>query len=536
MASCVNSSPFGGRSWPIHWFGAFIHSWIKCGHLFNFTPPPRLRKPPSRHSRTPPGMSSLCELLVPVVSVSTSGGLSVPFHCTQRSLQRCRQWSCKEPVFGKSLQELRVPGGPFDREKGGQGRLAKWLRKNGWPWNQDMAVKTRFGPEKVCIWPWKNVEWPWKPWKTWNCRRQCEWPWKQRMAVKIFFVDESGLCAFFVIKWLPRFTQCPSALRCDCHKLDQVLNAVSVVKTTDEITKIFLWTFNVWANTDDQPVTKIFLKLTDQLKVLTRHPLHCPRSFRPWSVQNLMVVQGQHQPPTDPQIRTNCHRALKISSGSFCQPSVDPSIIKTRIRQENLRPKRLWLCCNLFDFNWLRENNRFRLCLLWPQNRCTVWWTLCKKRRWLLWSRRFRCWKICCTICCNPNRNRPNTQWCGLCCTPNWNRPNIKWCGLWWLRPRNGCWRRRRTLLSTSARRRPAIGSFGTSFGFFGGGGNGGSFGPDADPQAAFAATLTGSCDSGFSSASSALSDEISQASSWTPITPGRSVALCPSKIEWSRI
>jgi hypothetical protein len=68
------------------------------------------------------------------------------------------------------------------------------------------------------------------------------------------------------------------------------------------------------------------------------------------------------------------------------------------------------------------------------------------------------------------------------------------------------------------------------------GGGKGGSFGPDADPQAAFAATLTGSCDSGFSSASSALSDEISQASSWTPITPGRSVALCPSKIEWSRI
>ena len=39
--------------------------------------------------------------------------------------------------------------------------------------------------------------------------------------------------------------------------------------------------------------------------------------------------------------------------------------------------------------------------------------------------------------------------------------------------------------MSTSARRRPAIGSFGTSFGFFGGGGNGGSFGPDADPQAA---------------------------------------------------
>ena len=24
------------------------------------------------------------------------------------------------------------------------------------------------------------------------------------MVVKIFFVDESGMCAFFVIKWLPR--------------------------------------------------------------------------------------------------------------------------------------------------------------------------------------------------------------------------------------------------------------------------------------------------------------------------------------------
>ena len=80
------------------------------------------------------------------------------------------------------------------------------FEKTVWPWNQDMAVKTRFGREKVCIWPWKNVEWPWKAWKTWNCRRQCEWPWKQRMAVKIFFVDESGMCAFFVIKWLPRFT------------------------------------------------------------------------------------------------------------------------------------------------------------------------------------------------------------------------------------------------------------------------------------------------------------------------------------------
>ena len=36
------------------------------------------------------------------------------------------------------------------------------FEKTVWPWNQDMAVKTRFGREKVCIWPWKNVEWPWK--------------------------------------------------------------------------------------------------------------------------------------------------------------------------------------------------------------------------------------------------------------------------------------------------------------------------------------------------------------------------------------
>ena len=76
------------------------------------------------------------------------------------------------------------------------------FEKTVWPWNQDIAVKTRFGREKVCIWPWKNVEWPWKPWKTLNCRRQCEWPCKQRMAVKIFFWGRERycMCAFFVIK------------------------------------------------------------------------------------------------------------------------------------------------------------------------------------------------------------------------------------------------------------------------------------------------------------------------------------------------
>ena len=93
------------------------------------------------------------------------------------------------------------------------------------------------------------------------------------------------------------------------------------------------------------------------------------------------------------------------------------------------------------------------------------------------------------------------------------------------------------------------LGSFGTSFTFFGGGwdgsvglnlegggGYGGSLGPDEDDQVAFGATSTGSCFSGSSSGSSALDDETSQAFSRSPITPGRSVALCPSKIDGSRI
>ena len=31
-----------------------------------------------------------------------------------------------------------------------------------WPWKNDIAVKTRFGRENACYWPWKTVEWPWK--------------------------------------------------------------------------------------------------------------------------------------------------------------------------------------------------------------------------------------------------------------------------------------------------------------------------------------------------------------------------------------
>ena len=34
--------------------------------------------------------------------------------------------------------------------------------KRVWPWKKYVAVKKRFGREKVCIWPWKSVEWPWK--------------------------------------------------------------------------------------------------------------------------------------------------------------------------------------------------------------------------------------------------------------------------------------------------------------------------------------------------------------------------------------
>ena len=44
-----------------------------------------------------------------------------------------------------------------------------------------MAVKTRFGREKACIWPWKNAEWPWKNVK--NVKLET----KTRMAVKYFF-------------------------------------------------------------------------------------------------------------------------------------------------------------------------------------------------------------------------------------------------------------------------------------------------------------------------------------------------------------
>ena len=55
--------------------------------------------------------------------------------------------------------EAHFLGGRLIAKKEAKGRLAKWLRKNG------LAVESRYGREKVCIWPRKNVEWPWKTMK-----------------------------------------------------------------------------------------------------------------------------------------------------------------------------------------------------------------------------------------------------------------------------------------------------------------------------------------------------------------------------------
>ena len=62
-----------------------------------------------------------------------------------------------------TLQNTSEPGEPFWSQK----RKPKAVWPNGhekrvWPWKKYVAVKKRFGREKVCIWPWKSVEWPWK--------------------------------------------------------------------------------------------------------------------------------------------------------------------------------------------------------------------------------------------------------------------------------------------------------------------------------------------------------------------------------------
>ena len=48
MASCVNSSLFGGRSWSIHFFWSFHPCVNQMRTFFNFTGPPPRRKPPSQ--------------------------------------------------------------------------------------------------------------------------------------------------------------------------------------------------------------------------------------------------------------------------------------------------------------------------------------------------------------------------------------------------------------------------------------------------------------------------------------------------------
>ena len=91
-------------------------------------------------------------------------------------------------VFDDQTDQTSFPGGPFDREKGGQRPFGQMASKKRfglgikiWPWKQDLAVK------KCAFGRGKALNSRGKPWKTWNCRRQCEWPWKQRMAVNISF-------------------------------------------------------------------------------------------------------------------------------------------------------------------------------------------------------------------------------------------------------------------------------------------------------------------------------------------------------------
>ena len=134
----------------------------------------------------------------PLLEVEMSKKCTPLWHEAHFQVKMYKTPHCRTTFGSCDVEKVHAWGAVWSRKRRPKAVWPNGFEKTVWPWNQDMAVKTRFGREKVCIWPWKNVEWPWKPWKTWNCRRQCEWPWKQRMAVNFFFLWTRAVCARFL--------------------------------------------------------------------------------------------------------------------------------------------------------------------------------------------------------------------------------------------------------------------------------------------------------------------------------------------------